>query len=94
MELDLLGNFVPKYFSLRFKFLLPLFPRATSTAKKFCFSCISENYYTNYKQLVWLFGSMKGNLLQFGINMLVYNRLYDLACVHLYLYTFRDISIK
>ena len=76
MELDLLGNLVPKYFSLRFKFLLPLFPEATRTAKKFCFSVISENYYTNYKQLVWLFGSKKGNLLQFGLNIFVYTRLY------------------
>ena len=56
MMFDSFGNFVPLYFSLNFAFLLQLFPEAIAELEN------SENYYTNYKQLVWLFGWKKGNI--------------------------------
>ena len=63
LKLDSLANFVPLYFSLRWTFLLTLFSGAIITrARKLCFLLISENYYTNYNHLLWLFGSKKGNI--------------------------------
>ena len=61
MKLDSLGNFVP-FFSFNFAFLLPPFPGAIVEQENSVFLVISENYYTNYKHLVWLFGSKKGNI--------------------------------
>ena len=61
MKLDSFGNFVPLYFSLNFAFLLPLFLGAIVELKR-AFFVISENCYANYKHLVWLFGSNKGNI--------------------------------
>ena len=56
MILDSLGNFVPLYFSLTWTFLILVVPGAIVELE------ISENDYTNYKHLVWLFGSKKGNI--------------------------------
>ena len=60
--LNSLGNFVPLYFSPTWTFLLPLFPGAVVELESSVFLVISQNYYTNYKHLVWLFGSKKGNI--------------------------------
>ena len=60
--LNSLGNFVPLYFSPTWTFLLPLFPGAVVELESSVFLVISHNYYTNYKHLVWLFGSKKGNI--------------------------------
>ena len=54
MKLDSLGNFVPLYFSLRWTFLLRLSQGAIKELENSVFFLISENYYTNYKHLVWL----------------------------------------
>ena len=77
MKLDSLGNFVPLYFSLRWTFLLPLFPGALAIVEL-------ENYYTNYKHLVWLFGSKKENIIFLKVycNMLVV--LFMTQHVHIY----------
>ena len=60
--LNSLGNFVPLYFSPNVDILLPLFPGAVVELESSVFLVISQNYYTNYKHLVWLFGSKKGNI--------------------------------
>ena len=51
MKLDSIGNFVPLYFSLKWTFLLPLFPGAVVELENSVFLVISENYHTNYKHL-------------------------------------------
>ena len=101
--IDSLGNFVPfslllfpeaiieaenSVFSNFWKLLiyLPVIPESLLV--------ISENYFTNYKHLVWLFGSKKANinflnLFQFEFNMLVYHLFYDL---HVHIYNFINSS--
>ena len=59
MKLDSLGNFVPLYFSLWWTFLVPFFSGAIVEIENSVFLVISENCYTNYKRLVWLFGLQK-----------------------------------
>ena len=61
MKFDSLGNFVPLYFSPTWTFLLPLFLGAIVELENSVL-VISQNYYTNDKHLVWLFGSKKGNI--------------------------------
>ena len=57
-KLDSLGNFnlYPYIFVLGSHFYYTALPRSNRRARKLCFSVISENYYTNCKHFVWLFG--------------------------------------
>ena len=51
----------------------------TSRARKLCFSVISENYYTNYNNFVWLFGSKKRNIFDIYFNL-------SLICLYIILF--------
>ena len=88
MKLNSLGNFVPLYFSPTWTFLLPRSSPELYRARKFGFLVISENYYTNYKHLVRLFGSTKGN-----INFLKLYCNLSLICLYIVLFITQYVRI-